>query len=344
MGVRVPPASIIAVPSFRSGRSVTVSVLAYISQNRYSAGHARVRRPRRPCPAPDPGAARRWRAARRGGRRGDPGGVRHLPAGRLAASAGAARERLRDRPAPRARAACTPWTRRRSEEVDAWLEPYRRFWTRGSTRWAPRSHAASAPEHPHPIPRAKATADTMTPPDRDLRRARARAAASHDRRGRSASRRPHPHLRDHGRGSLGRVHQSRAAGRWYAPVCGDLRLGGTFQQEHMGSGTIDDCDAPRFLKRRRSAEAPTRSSCGSRRGRTKAPRRSSCSTRRRSTAHHRRRGLRRDLLHGWRLLPAPVRAGQAPARHPARRLRQRRFHLDPEMRPSSTAAVPPWRR
>jgi uncharacterized protein YndB with AHSA1/START domain len=36
--------------------------------------------------------------------------------------------------------------------------------------------------------------------------------------------------------------------RWYAPVTGDLRLGGTFEQVNMGSGTIVECDAPHLLK------------------------------------------------------------------------------------------------
>lgn len=36
--------------------------------------------------------------------------------------------------------------------------------------------------------------------------------------------------------------------RWYVPVSGDLRVGGSFQQLNMGSGTIVVCDAPRLLK------------------------------------------------------------------------------------------------
>jgi uncharacterized protein YndB with AHSA1/START domain len=36
--------------------------------------------------------------------------------------------------------------------------------------------------------------------------------------------------------------------RWYVPVTGDLRVGGTFQQVNMGSGTIEVCDAPTLLK------------------------------------------------------------------------------------------------
>jgi uncharacterized protein YndB with AHSA1/START domain len=36
--------------------------------------------------------------------------------------------------------------------------------------------------------------------------------------------------------------------RWYVPVTGDLRVGGSFQQVNMGSGTILECDAPHLLK------------------------------------------------------------------------------------------------
>jgi uncharacterized protein YndB with AHSA1/START domain len=36
--------------------------------------------------------------------------------------------------------------------------------------------------------------------------------------------------------------------RWYVPVTGELRLGGTIQQVNMGSGTILVCDAPHVLK------------------------------------------------------------------------------------------------
>jgi uncharacterized protein YndB with AHSA1/START domain len=36
--------------------------------------------------------------------------------------------------------------------------------------------------------------------------------------------------------------------RWYVPVTGELRLGGTIQQVNMGSGTILVCDAPHLLK------------------------------------------------------------------------------------------------
>jgi uncharacterized protein YndB with AHSA1/START domain len=35
--------------------------------------------------------------------------------------------------------------------------------------------------------------------------------------------------------------------RWYTPVSGDLRLGGTIHQQNMGAGTIEVCDAPRAL-------------------------------------------------------------------------------------------------
>jgi uncharacterized protein YndB with AHSA1/START domain len=36
--------------------------------------------------------------------------------------------------------------------------------------------------------------------------------------------------------------------RWYVPVRGDLRVGGTFEQALMGSGVILVCDPPRHLR------------------------------------------------------------------------------------------------
>ncbi len=37
-------------------------------------------------------------------------------------------------------------------------------------------------------------------------------------------------------------------GRWYVPITGDLRVGGTFHQSPMGSGVIMRCEAPYELK------------------------------------------------------------------------------------------------
>ncbi|MCW2926464.1 MAG: hypothetical protein JWM86_432 [Thermoleophilia bacterium] len=36
--------------------------------------------------------------------------------------------------------------------------------------------------------------------------------------------------------------------RWYTRVSGDFRLGGTFEQELMGSATIVECEAPTFVR------------------------------------------------------------------------------------------------
>jgi uncharacterized protein YndB with AHSA1/START domain len=36
--------------------------------------------------------------------------------------------------------------------------------------------------------------------------------------------------------------------RWYVPVTGDFRVGGTFEQVNMGSGKIVACEAPSLLK------------------------------------------------------------------------------------------------
>jgi uncharacterized protein YndB with AHSA1/START domain len=36
--------------------------------------------------------------------------------------------------------------------------------------------------------------------------------------------------------------------RWYVPVSGEFRVGGTIEQVNMGSGTIVECNAPSLLK------------------------------------------------------------------------------------------------
>jgi uncharacterized protein YndB with AHSA1/START domain len=36
--------------------------------------------------------------------------------------------------------------------------------------------------------------------------------------------------------------------RWYVPVTGDFRVGGTIEQANMGSGTILECNAPSLLR------------------------------------------------------------------------------------------------
>jgi uncharacterized protein YndB with AHSA1/START domain len=36
--------------------------------------------------------------------------------------------------------------------------------------------------------------------------------------------------------------------RWYVPVSGDLRVGGTFAQKNMGSGEIVECEPPAHLR------------------------------------------------------------------------------------------------
>jgi hypothetical protein len=41
---------------------------------------------------------------------------------------------------------------------------------------------------------------------------------------------------------------ARTPRRWYVPVTGELRVGGTFQQAMMGSGVIERCDPPNHLK------------------------------------------------------------------------------------------------
>lgn len=36
--------------------------------------------------------------------------------------------------------------------------------------------------------------------------------------------------------------------RWYTKVSGDFRIGGEIQQELMGAGTIEECEAPSFVR------------------------------------------------------------------------------------------------
>lgn len=52
--------------------------------------------------------------------------------------------------------------------------------------------------------------------------------------------------------------------RWYAPVQGDLRLGGTFSQGDFGSGKSPAARRPTYSRSRSAAPIPppTRSSCG----------------------------------------------------------------------------------
>jgi uncharacterized protein YndB with AHSA1/START domain len=42
--------------------------------------------------------------------------------------------------------------------------------------------------------------------------------------------------------------QPKRLGRWYTAVSGELRVGGTFHQQNMGSGTVEVCEAPHRLK------------------------------------------------------------------------------------------------
>ena len=63
--------------------------------------------------------------------RGRPAGVRDLAAGRLAAPEGAARERFRDRPPEGARRLYAVDSAP-LQQVDAWLDPFRRFWDAAS--------------------------------------------------------------------------------------------------------------------------------------------------------------------------------------------------------------------
>ena len=125
--------------------------------------------------------------------------------------------------------------------------------------------------------------------------------------------------------------------RWYVPVTGDLRVGGDFQQVNMGTGTILECDPPRLLKLSLGGgadEIELRLSSGPEAGTTtlELPTRHDA-----RLTRHRRPELRRDLLHGWRLLPSPASARPAPPRHPPRELRQHRLPPQPRHAPHDRA-------
>lgn len=78
--------------------ALAVSRLDFHRRRLRECASARVRRPRRSGTTPDHRPARHRRTDLRPDRRGDPSGVRDLVARRVAAPAGAAGERLRDRP------------------------------------------------------------------------------------------------------------------------------------------------------------------------------------------------------------------------------------------------------
>ena len=236
-----------------------------------SRASARVRRPRRPGPAADPRAARRRRADLRGDRVGRPGRVRHLAAGRLAAPQGPARQRVRDASGRRAPGGSTPSTRRRSSEVDEWLDHFRRFWDQRLDSLATELARGKRER------RLAATPPTRSkggrPDDRHRPRDRGRPA-----RGRQGT---HRRRRGPRRSGCGATYDApiedvwdaltnpERIGRWFLPISGDYRLGGRYQFEGNAGGEIVACERPNRLRVTwvygEPAARPTsrRSSCGS---------------------------------------------------------------------------------
>ena len=143
--------------------------------------------------------------------------VRDLPAGGVAAPAGAARERLRDRARGGRPAGCTPSTPAPLREVDAWLEPYRQFWNqrldalgtelaRGKRERRPATPTTKGKAHDDlQTTDHTATAARAAPPDDP---GRARRASPTFRRTYDAT----------DRGRVGRVHRTPSG--WRAGTAG----------------------------------------------------------------------------------------------------------------------------
>ena len=82
--------------------------------------------------------------------------------------------------------------------------------------------------------------DIVNEIERHPARGRHRGASPRARVGRRAA----PHLRRGGRGRLGRAHQPERLSRWFLPVSGDFRVGGSYQLEGNAGGGILACDRP----------------------------------------------------------------------------------------------------
>src|SRR5690606_16317029 len=187
----------------------------------------RVRRPRRPGPPPDPGAPRRRRADLRRDHRRRPRGVRHLPARGVPAPQGPAGGRLRHRPpgghaaalrrAPRAAAG----RRRLAGPVPAVLAPPPR-----GTGHRDRARQAGTQAARRP-PRGVTMFDVdpqISAVDRRL--------GSRERDGREAKVVTISQAFDTDVEDLWQAcTTAERLARWFAPVSGDLRLGGRYRIE-----------------------------------------------------------------------------------------------------------------
>ena len=181
---------------------------------------------------------------RRGLRR-HPARVRHLPAGRVAAPARAARGGLRDRPA-RGRPPPVRGQRRAAARRRRVARPLPRgSGRRTSTRSRPSSPAAAGSSGHR---REEQPDDRRRPSEINAIRRTGRHADARGRRGahghRSAAATT-PTLDD----VWDACTNPERIPRWFLPVSGDLRVGGRYQLEGNAGGTIERCDPPRSVRR-----------------------------------------------------------------------------------------------
>src|SRR5215210_5060632 len=179
---------------------------------------ARVRRPRRPGAPPPPRAPRRRRTGGGRARRRGASGVRHLPAGGVAAPAGAARARLRDRAGRRRAAALrgrprsAPRRRRLARALPPGVGPAPR---RARHRDRPRAT-------PPPTPTGGHMTETELPGT--FREVGRRRIAAGDARSAILRRTYDAPIDD----VWSACTEPERLNRWFLPVSGDLRPGGSF--------------------------------------------------------------------------------------------------------------------
>src|SRR3954452_9449385 len=202
---------------------------------------ARVRRPRRPGPPPDPRAARRRRAELRGDHRRDPVGVRDLAARPVPAPAGAARGRLRDR-APRRRAPAVrgrPRTAARRRRLARAL-PRVLDAPPGRARHRDRARPAPPPARPRPRREEGPVIDVAHHISTVERRVGRRTLPAGEARTVTIARVYPTSPED----LWDACTNAERISRWFLPVSGDLRPGGRYALEGNASGTIERCEPP----------------------------------------------------------------------------------------------------
>ena len=142
------------------------------------------------------------------------------------------------------------------QEVDAWLERYRRFWAPHLDALATelaRGRRERLQGGSPPAGRSAAQPkEDERPMAHDGRRRRSpghrahRRAAHHARRG-GPHRRPATHLRRPVEEVWDALTDPQRIVRWFLPITGDLRLGGTYQLEGNAGGKILRCEPPHSL-------------------------------------------------------------------------------------------------